>query len=47
MSHNILIIEDSDDVRDNMKEILELSSYKVDTAKNGKEGLDFAQKKLS
>jgi DNA-binding response OmpR family regulator len=44
MSHNILIIEDSDDVRDNMKEILELSSYKVDTAKNGKEGLDFAQK---
>ncbi len=44
MSQNILIIEDSDDVRENMKEILELSNYSVNTARNGKEGLDFAQK---
>jgi len=44
MTRNVLIIEDSDDVRENMKEILELSSYTVHSAKNGKEGLDMAQK---
>jgi DNA-binding response OmpR family regulator len=46
MSHNILIIEDSDDVRENMKEILELSNYQVNTARNGKEGLEVAQKNI-
>jgi DNA-binding response OmpR family regulator len=44
MARNVLIIEDSDDVRENMKEILELSSYKVHSACNGKEGLEMAQK---
>jgi CRP-like cAMP-binding protein/ActR/RegA family two-component response regulator len=44
MTKNVLIIEDSDDVRENMKEILELSSYKVHSACNGKEGLEMAQK---
>lgn len=44
MGRNILIIEDSDDVRENMKEILELSSYMVHSARNGKEGLEMAQK---
>ena len=46
MHHNILIIEDSDDVRENMKEILELSNYQVITARNGKEGLEVAQKNI-
>mgnify|MGYP000874906686 CR=1 FL=1 len=46
MSHNILIIEDSDDVRENMKEILELSNYHVNTARNGKEGIEVAQKNI-
>ncbi len=44
MTKNVLIIEDSDDVRENMKEILELSSYKVHTASNGKEGLEMVRK---
>lgn len=46
MHHNLLIIEDSDDVRENMKEILELSNYQVITARNGKEGLEVAQKNI-
>ena len=44
MNRNILIIEDNDEVRDNMQEILELSSYQVQTASNGKEGLEMALK---
>ena len=44
MNRNILIIEDNDEVRDNMREILELSSYQVQTASNGKEGLEMALK---
>jgi len=46
MTRNILIIEDNDEVRENMKEILELSSYQVMTATNGKEGLEVIQKNL-
>lgn len=45
MNKIILIIEDSDAVRENMTEILELSNYTVHSAKNGKEGLELAQKK--
>jgi len=40
---NILLIEDNKDVRENTAEILELSGYKVLTAKNGKEGVELAQ----
>lgn len=40
----ILLIEDNDEMRENTSEILELASYEVKTAKNGKEGVDFAQK---
>jgi CRP-like cAMP-binding protein/CheY-like chemotaxis protein len=39
----ILIIEDSDDVRENLKEILELSNYEIITANNGKEGVQTAK----
>ena len=41
---NILIIEDNEDIRENVAEILSLSDYKVITAANGKEGIEAAQK---
>lgn len=40
----ILLIEDNKDMRENTAEILELAGYKVITAKNGKIGVDMAQK---
>ncbi len=39
----ILIIEDNEDIRENVAEILMLSNYKVITANNGKEGIETAQ----
>ena len=44
MSKKILLIEDNKDMRENTAEILELSTYKVFTAKNGKEGVEIAQR---
>jgi CRP-like cAMP-binding protein/CheY-like chemotaxis protein len=44
MSKKILLIEDNNDVRENTAEILELASYKVFTAENGKKGVETAQK---
>ncbi|HEY0031031.1 MAG TPA: response regulator [Bacteroidia bacterium] len=41
---NILLIEDNKDVRENTAEILQLAQYHVITAKNGKEGVELAQK---
>jgi CRP/FNR family cyclic AMP-dependent transcriptional regulator len=38
----ILLIEDNDDIRDNTSEILELASYEVFTAANGKLGVEKA-----
>jgi CRP/FNR family transcriptional regulator, cyclic AMP receptor protein len=40
----ILIIEDNEDIRENVAEILMLSNYKVIMAVNGKEGIETAQK---
>ncbi|MFY9308220.1 MAG: response regulator [Bacteroidia bacterium] len=40
----ILLIEDNNDVRENTAEILTLAQYNVITAKNGKEGVELAQK---
>ncbi len=40
----ILLIEDNNDMRENTAEILELANYSVFTAKNGKEGVELAQK---
>jgi len=40
----ILLIEDNEDVRENTAEILSLANYNVITAKNGKEGVEFAQR---
>jgi CRP/FNR family cyclic AMP-dependent transcriptional regulator len=38
----ILLIEDNDDIRENMAEILELANYKVVTAADGKQGVAMA-----
>lgn len=40
----ILLIEDNKDVRENTAEILALAGYNVFTARNGKEGVEAAQK---
>ncbi len=40
----ILVIEDNEDIRDNVAEILMLSQFRVHTAANGKEGIEMAQK---
>jgi CRP/FNR family transcriptional regulator, polysaccharide utilization system transcription regulator len=40
----ILLIEDNNEMRENTTEILELDNYKVIAAKNGKEGVELAQK---
>jgi len=42
----ILLIEDNNDMRENTAEILELAGYQVSTAKNGKIGVELAQKEL-
>jgi CRP-like cAMP-binding protein len=42
MKTNILIIEDNESVRENTAEILELAGYHVETAVNGKEGVEKA-----
>ena len=39
----ILLVEDSDDIRETTAEILELAGYKVLTAENGKIGVEVAQ----
>jgi CRP/FNR family transcriptional regulator, cyclic AMP receptor protein len=40
----ILIIEDNEDIRENLAEILELVGYKAHTAENGKLGVEKAEK---
>ncbi len=42
----ILLIEDNNDMRENTAEILELANYTVVTAKNGKIGVELAQKEI-
>ncbi len=42
--HNILLIEDNKDVRENTAEILELAGYKVATAVDGKKGVEQVNK---
>jgi CRP/FNR family cyclic AMP-dependent transcriptional regulator len=42
----ILVIEDNQEVRDNIAEILELASYQVLRAENGKEGIIMAMQEL-
>ena len=42
----ILIIEDNEDLRENVAEILELAGYEIHTAENGKLGVEKAEKVL-
>ena len=42
----ILIIEDNDDIRENLAEILELAGYDAYTAENGKKGVEKAEQIL-
>jgi len=42
----VLIIEDNDDIRENVMEILALAGYEVYEANNGKSGAELAMKKL-
>jgi CRP-like cAMP-binding protein/ActR/RegA family two-component response regulator len=44
MNKKVLIIEDNDDIRENVIEILELAGYTVTSASNGKEGVELAFK---
>jgi len=46
MSKKVLIIEDNNDIRENVVEILELANYQVFEANNGKTGVDLAIKNL-
>ena len=40
----ILVIEDNDDIRENIKELLELSGFEILSAPNGADGIDIAMK---
>jgi len=40
----VLLIEDNQNIRENIEELLELSNYEVMTANNGQEGVDAIQK---
>ena len=46
MSKKVLIIEDNDDIRENVVEILELAGYTPFAASNGKAGVELAVKHL-
>ena len=46
MSKKVLIIEDNNDIRDNVTEILEMAGYTVFEANNGKTGVELAIKNL-
>jgi len=46
MKKKVLIIEDNNDIRENVVEILELADYEVYEAKNGKTGVDLAANHL-
>jgi len=46
MNKKVLIIEDNNDIRENVVEILELAGYQVYAAQNGKAGVDLAMKNL-
>jgi len=42
MNKKVLLIEDNDDIRENVTEILELAGYTVFSASNGKAGVELA-----
>ena len=46
MTKKVLIIEDNDDIREGIAEVLNLAGYETYTAKNGKIGVELATKNL-
>lgn len=44
--NKIVLIEDNDDMRENIQEILELADYEVFTASNGKLGVEMVKKEM-
>ena len=46
MSEKILIIEDEEEIRSNLQELLKLINYEVITAENGKQGIQLAHDAL-
>ena len=44
MPHQIVIIEDDPDLRETMKELLEMEGFSVVTAANGREGLNLIER---
>ena len=43
---NLLVIDDSTDIRENTAEILSLAGYNVNTAENGKRGVEIAMREI-
>ncbi len=39
--HELMIIEDEDDIRESLREVSESENYGVITAKNGKKAIEF------
>ena len=46
MTNSILVIDDNQDIRENIAEILTLAGYRTFTAENGKEGVETALREL-
>jgi CRP-like cAMP-binding protein/CheY-like chemotaxis protein len=46
MSKKVLVIEDNNDIRENVVEILELAGYSVEAASDGRTGVDLALKNV-
>lgn len=44
LAHHIVVIEDDTDLRETMKDLLEIKGFSVTTASNGKEGLEVIQR---
>ena len=40
MNHTVLVVEDEEDLREMIRDALEMSGYKVETAHDGQEALD-------
>ena len=44
LAHHIVVIEDDTDLRETMKDLLEIKGFSVTTASNGKEGLEVIER---
>ena len=44
LAHHIVVIEDDTDLRETMKDLLEIKGFSVTTASNGREGLELIER---